>query len=326
MADSANGPDKLEPNEYDFPVNVSLPLTHSSTLDAGRSTDESDAFFFTTPDMRPVKITYNTAPDPFPIGLYAEDLNGDFLAETPGKGQPSGVLIFVPNPAGNVVDLSCGGGFGAYSLNIEQVDAHYIQGSIEDSIGDPFLDAGVYIPELGLLQRPDVDNPDVFRLGPVEPGTYTLVCYAVNHTVAPAAAVEITVVDSDVTQDFVLTYAYSDIGEPDNNKAEARTLLDGVALSGNLDMVNPVDGDDDADWFVFTAGGPGLCTFHADIEQGWFGFQSLILHDPTDNSFFTFSSGGEDQLDCAVYLPAAGEYSLRLAGSDYAYSVQADVP
>ena len=149
----------------------------------------------------------------------------------------------------------------------------------------------------------------------------------VHYDTSADSPAQVTISNADVTQDFNLTYANGDNGEPNNDKLTATPLADNTPLAACLDGANPIDGDDSEDWFKFDTSGPGLVKITVKQSAAWYSSIDLELFDSLDSTLWQTSSElANGNLEADLYLPSAGTYYVQLSSGDQDYVLIVNYP
>ncbi|MCC7478830.1 carboxypeptidase regulatory-like domain-containing protein [bacterium] len=321
-ADGANGLDRLEPNRFGEPGQLTLFSNLSATLD--HETDPEDSYIFSSGGQM-IRITFGSSGgsdgslEQF-YTIYDQDEN-----ELGSYRGFDGSFIFESGSSSSRIEIYCDGGSGSYDLSVEPVEAYYITGQLSHDVPAEELQAGLRI--VGREIEPDWLSETDYRIGPLEPGTYSLECYAVNYDVSPANVVSVEISNADVVQDFSLSYSYFDAGEPNNDLIDATPLADGTPFVASLDSENPTDGNDDFDCYQIQASGSGLAKVKVSLAAAWYrDVHCYLLNSLEEQIAESYSSNKSGVMELDLFLPTAGTYYVVLDSSDMDYELTVQHP
>ncbi len=317
-ATAAASTDKLEPNGFFAPVSVSVPLQLEATVDD--VTDEDDMYEFAS-SGETYRLSYSADPG-LSVSVIVNDQANFQLANVEGTG---GDIYFKSGSSATSIRVFAEDGFGRYQLSCEAAPAFFITGTVTDDV--PAESNPGFIKLLGTALTANYSDPDgQYVIGPVPPGDYNLVCIAPNY-MTDNSPVQVSITNADAVQNFDLIYVNQDANEPNNDDLSAVSISDNSPISGNLDTQNPVDGSDTADWYKFTASGPGVARLSFSTDLLDMAFPDIVVSYATLDKLVSFDQADTNgQISGDFYIPAAGTYFVRVVDDNAIYSLSVNFP
>jgi hypothetical protein len=180
------------------------------------------------------------------------------------------------------------------------------------------------IPPARAAELPAVKDPGHpatgdYDLGLVPPGLYTLEVYRSGYTASPGVA-QVAVSTADAIQDFTLTAAPSDVGEPNDSIAAAYAITpDGTVTSG----YSVGQGGDLADYYKFDANQGQLVEITVSWAYAWWPGPAIYdVFDPALNNLGGATQWTDTSRRFAFVADATGTYTFDVEQGPVDYSIQ----